>query len=164
MREVEFRRVEGDTAEDRFVEERVKGNKDKQRWQHVRLLLELSYLAYYRLHADECVCPDWFRPFAEAIFESGKDAKEVRQKALKSKNVPSRIAFDTELSRLRTKIKTLRDKMWKRMYAFDSNGGRVLSPKEVLEREWDELALWVGDHRMHDIRYNVVRGLLDSLG
>lgn len=146
----------------RFGEETAEKTSKKR----ARLLLELSYLAYYRLCADEKVCPKWFKPYAKELFEQGRGAKEVRARARIDDSVPSAGAFDKELSSLRKKIRKLRDEMFRRMYSFatiETENGRavhVLDPNEVLEQEWKDLALWVGNRRMHDIRYNVVRAIM----
>ena len=156
------------TAADFQGERRSQEIDERNRQSRIRLMLELSFLAYYRLQADERVCPRWFRPFAEMIFAQGKDDKEVRPKALASGSVPSVSAFDKELSCFRKKIRKLRNKMLERIYSFeivehdDKKGFHMLDPKEVLEREWNELGRWIGDRRMQDVRYNVVRGIMGN--
>lgn len=130
--------------------------------------LELFYLAYFRLHADENICPKWFRPFVEEIFEQGKNRAEVEARAIKTKAAPSRTSFYTELCRFREKVRKLADELWDSVYGYnvvcDEKGEvrHVMEAKEALEREWDELALYVGYRRMHDIRYNVIRGLVEA--
>ena len=63
------------------------------------------------------------------------------------------------------KIKKLADKLMEHVLFADEMGSarnrRALSPKEALNREWDELARMVGDHQMRSIRANVVCGILD---
>jgi hypothetical protein len=56
------------------------------------------------------------------------------------------------------------------VYAFnDINVGsakdaksHTLDPKEVLDAYWEKLALYIGDKEMHDIRYNIVRGIVEA--
>lgn len=130
-----------------------------------RLKLEIAFLAYYRLSEDKKSCPLWFKPAAEAIFERREPVCDVKKIFVEGGNAPSALAFDTELSRFRKKIRKLADKLMENVLFADEMGsarnGRALSPKKALNREWDELARRVGDHRMRSIRDNVVRGILD---
>ena len=130
-----------------------------------RLKLEIAFLAYYRLSQDKNSCPLWFKPAAEAIFERREPVSEVKKAFVEKGKAPSALAFDTELSRFRKIIRKLVDKlMGNVLFADEVDGacnGRALSPKKALNLEWDELARSVGDRRMHSIRDNVVRGILD---
>lgn len=141
---------------------------EKARKLRAKRKLELYYLAYYRLHADEKICPKWFRPYVEEIFEQGKGRAEVEDSAIKTKAAPSRTSFYTELCRFREKVRELEDELWDSVYGYnvvsDDKGAvkHVMDAKEALEREWDELALYVGYRRMHDIRYNIIRGLVEK--
>ena len=130
-----------------------------------RLKLEIAFLAYYRLSADKNSCPLWFKPAAEAIFERREPVGDVKKVFVEKGKAPSSLAFDTELSRFRKKIRKLADKLMENVLFADevdsARNGRALSPKKALNREWDELARSVGDRRMHSIRDNVVRGILD---
>ena len=130
-----------------------------------RLKLEVAFLAYYRLSEDKKSCPLWFKPAAEAIFERREPVCDVKKVFVERGKAPSSQAFDTELFRFRRKIKKLADKLMEHVLFADEMGSarnrRALSPKEALNREWDELARMVGDHQMRSIRANVVCGILD---
>ena len=130
-----------------------------------RLKLEIAFLAYYRLSQDKNSCPLWFKPAAEAIFERREPVGDVKKAFVEKGKAPSSLAFDTELSRFRKKIRKLADKLMENVLFADevdsARNGRALSPKKALNREWDELARSVGGHRMNSIRDNVVRGILD---
>jgi len=141
---------------------------EKARKLRAKRKLELFYLAYFRLHADEKICPKWFRPYVEEMFELGQDRANVEKRAIKTKAAPSRTAFYAELCRFREKVRELADELWDSVYGYntvcDDKGAvkHVMEPKESLEREWDDLALYVGYRRMHDIRYNIIRGLVEK--
>lgn len=141
---------------------------EKERKRRAKCRLELFYLAYFRLHADEKACPKWFRPYAEEIFEQGKDRSEVENRAVKTKAAPSRTSFYAELCRFRDKVRRLAGELWAGVYGdnlvCNAKGAvkRVVESHEALDREWDELALYVGDRRMRDIRYNIIRGLVEK--
>ena len=130
-----------------------------------RLKLEIAFLAYYRLSEDKKSCPLWFKPAAEAIFERREPVCDVKNVFVEKGKAPSAQAFDTEFCRFRNRIRKLADKLMENVLFADemdsARNGRVSSPKEALNREWDELARQVGNHRMRSIRDNVVRGILD---
>ena len=84
---------------------------------------------------------------------------------------PSGSAFDKELSVFRKKVRDFRDRMAKEVFSFDDvsktqsdrkGRARVLDPVEVVNGSWEDLAVYVGDKRMHDVRYNIVRGLVEG--
>ena len=130
-----------------------------------RLRLEIAFLAYYRLSEDKKSCPLWFKPAAEAIFERREPVCDVKKVFVEKGKAPSAQAFDTELFRFRNKIRMLAGKLMENvLFANEvdsARNGRALSPKAALNREWDELARKIGDHRSRSIRDNVVRGILD---
>ncbi len=136
----------------------------------VQLRLEIAFLSYYRLSADENLCPEWFKPAAKAIFERHEAAADVKKVFVEKKKAPSARAFDTELCRFRQKVRKLTDKLMEKVWfaderackvAGEARSRRALSQKKALDLEWDELARLVGDLKMRSIRYNVVRGILD---
>ena len=141
---------------------------EKARKNRAKRKLELYFLAYFRLYADEKICPKWFRPFVKEIFEQGKNRAEVEERAVKTKAAPSRTSFYAELCRFREKVRKLQGELWNSVYEFnpvyDKKGTvkHVTESHEALDREWDELALYVGYRRMHDIRYNIIRGLVEN--
>jgi ribA/ribD-fused uncharacterized protein len=148
---------------------------DKKRAARMKMLLEVSYLAYYWLKKGGKIGPEWFKEAAERIFERGESSSSVKEDVLQRdgdarRKPPSGSAFDKELSTLRSRIRKLSDKMIKEVYAFnDINVGsakdaksHTLDPKEVLDKYWEDLALYIGDKKMHDIRYNIVRGIVEA--
>ena len=141
-----------------------------------QIMLEISYLAYCRLRVSEKACVKWFREALEPIFEKGVPVDEVKREFLEIKEdgrskAPSGSAFDKELSVFRKKVRDFRDRMAKQVFSFDDvsktqsdrkGRARVLDPVEVVNGYWEDLAVYVGDKRMHDVRYNIVRGLVEG--
>jgi hypothetical protein len=148
---------------------------DKKRSERARILLDVSYLAYFWLKKDGKIGPEWFKDAAERIFERGESSSSVKEDVLNRDDVakgraPSGSAFDKELSALRSRIRDLSYKMIKKVYAFnDTNVGsakdakpHMFDPKEVLDGYWRDLAHYIGNKKMRDVKYNVVRGIIDT--
>jgi len=149
---------------------------DKRREERCKLVLETTVLSYYMTAAKGPKCPEWFKPAIKRIFEDGVPVDEVKRKMTAEGEVPSSSYFDKELSVFRKYVRKQGEELLKKAFAYkvvevaggrstgkDSKLVKMLEPKEVLERAWDELALWVGDKRMHDIRYNIIRAMVDRV-
>ena len=154
-----------------------KANDDKRREARCKLVLETSVLSYYLTAAKGLKCPEWFKPAIKWIFEDGRPVDEVKARLLDDGEAPSSSSFDKELSLFRKGVRERGKALLEKAFAYDvikvpdedaewKSGLRVkmLDPKEVLDLAWEELALWVGDKRMHDIRYNIIRAMVDRVG